>query len=434
MGFDAGGDTHVVPAPRRPLTQRARILYITHTSPVPAKIGPARRHYHVLAQLCRFYDVHLLFLGSSREADAFAREFDARVTGFTCATRAALGGGKVARKLLRTLTARCDFLPVLEPDFRSCCASVTRAQSFSGIVLSSVLLGGLPLPDGIPLVGDTHNVEFDVLRRTAAAADHFLLRHYAARQWRATRREEQRCARTVNLLLATSDRDRALFESELGVRDVAVVPNGIDLLEFSPAPMPPVANTIVFSGLMSYYPNQQGVRWFLQAVFPSIRRMVPNAKLVVAGAAPPRWLCSLADDHVEVTGWVTDIRPYLRRAAVAIAPLRIGGGTRVKILEAQAIGRPVVSTSLGAEGLGLEDADSVLIADAAATFAARVVDVLTDPGLAARLARNGRQHVVRHFNWDLIGERLSGLLHERIGLVPRAPNGGALETETVNGV
>jgi polysaccharide biosynthesis protein PslH len=415
MGTDAGGDTHLVPAPRRPITPRARILYITHTSPVPAKIGPARRHYHVLAQLCRFYDVHLLFLGSSHEADAFAREFDERVTGFTYATRAARGGRKVARKLLRTLTARCDFLPVLEPDFRSCCASVTRTQTFSGILLSTVLLGGLPLPDGIPLIGDTHNVEFDVLRR-------------------ATRREEQRCARSVDLLLATSDRDRALFEAELGVSDVAVVPNGIDLLEFSPAPAPAIANTIVFSGLMSYYPNQQAVRWFLQAVFPSVRRMVPTAKLIVAGAAPPRWLCNLADDHVEVTGWVTDIRPYLRRAAVVIAPLRIGGGTRVKILEAQAIGRPVVSTSLGAEGLGLHDADSVLIADDAVTFAARVVDVLTDPGLAAALARNGRQHVVRHFDWDLIGERLSGLLHERIGLVPRAPGGGALGLQTVSGV
>ena len=124
---------------------------------------------------------------------------------------------------------------------------------------------------------------------------------------------------------------------------------------------------------MSYYPNEQAIRWFLDSIFPRIRRHIPDARLVVAGMSPPRWLTARAG-HVEVTGWVEDIRPFLKRASVVIAPLLIGGGTRVKILEAQAMRRPVVSTTLGAEGLGLRDGESILLADDADAFAARVID------------------------------------------------------------
>jgi glycosyltransferase involved in cell wall biosynthesis len=176
---------------------------------------------------------------------------------------------------------------------------------------------------------------------------------------------------------------------------------------------------VLFSGLMSYYPNQQGIRWFITDVFPLVLRCVPRARLVVAGAAPPRWLQLLARDHVEVTGYVPDIRPYIERASVVIAPLMIGGGTRVKILEAQAMARPVVSTSLGAEGLNLEAGTSALIADDSAAFAAQVVRLLTDEEYASHVALNGRAHVSRHFDWNRIGENASRLLTSRLGLTAR---------------
>jgi glycosyltransferase involved in cell wall biosynthesis len=389
---------------------RSRVLYVTHASPVPAKIGPARRHFHILSQLARFFDVHLLSLGSPVESAACAREFEHRVNAFTYASRQGPAAAKVLRKLARTLSGQCDFLPVREPGLRRDCLEVTARHQFSGIVLSSVLLRGLPLPDGIPIVADTHNVEFDVVRRTAGSADRFLMRCYAATQWRATRRAEERYAKAVDLLLATSSRDRAMFEAEFGVRNVAVIPNGIDLGEFTPAAADPEPGTIVFTGLMSYFPNQQAVRWFLDAVFPSISRAVPGARLIVVGAAPPAWLTRRANERVEISGRVADVRPYLARATVVIAPLLIAGGTRVKILEAQALGRPVVSTTIGAEGLELRHGQSVLLADDAASFAARVIDVLTNQRLAAQIARGGREHVVQHFNWDNIGDTLGTLL------------------------
>jgi glycosyltransferase involved in cell wall biosynthesis len=319
----------------------------------------------------------------------------------------------------QTLLGRCDFLPALETELRQACARVTAADRFDAIVLSSVLLGSLPLPDDVPVVADTHNVEFDVLRRTAAYADRVLLRQYARRQWPATRREERRCGERVDLLLATSGRDRDVFERELGLRRVAVVPNGIDLTEFVPPDHAPEPDTILFSGLMSYFPNQQAIRWFLQEVFPAVLRGRPGVRLVVAGAAPPRWLSALAGPRVEVTGLVPDIRPHVARAAVVVAPLMIGGGTRVKILEALAMARPVVSTAVGAEGLGLEHGTSVLFAEEPSAFADAILAVLGDAALARQLGTRGRQHVAEHFDWDRIGDHARRVLASGVGLASR---------------
>jgi len=397
--------------------QRAsRVLYVAYASPVPSRLGPARRHYHVLDQLARFYEVHFLCVGDGREAEAFARHFGERLYGFTFVPRSASLRWRHARKLARTLLGRCDFLPALEPALQQACARVAGAHAFDAIVLSSVLLRSLRLPEHVPIVADTHNVEFDVLRRTAAHADRALVRHYARRQWPATRREERRCGEAVDLMLATSVHDRDVFEHELGLRRVAVVPNGGDLTEFAPSARAPMPDTILFSGLMSYFPNQQAVRWFLRDVFPRVLRRRAGARLVVAGANPPRWLTALASHNLEVTGLVPDIRPFVARAAVVVAPLLIGGGTRVKILEALAMARPMVSTSLGAEGLDLTHGASALLADDAAGFADAILAVLDDPRLAGRLGSCGRLHVVDHFDWHRIGDKARTLLASSVGL------------------
>jgi glycosyltransferase involved in cell wall biosynthesis len=400
---------------RRP----SRILYISHTSPVPAKLGPSRRHYHILDQLSRFYEVHLLSSGKRSEAEMFSATFADRVAGFDFAIGQERVATKFMRKVWRTLTSRCDFLPVLDPNLRRLCVRITSSGSFDAIILSSILLRGLPLPESVPVVGDTHNVDFEVLTRTSILAESFVRRQYAGWQRGATYREELRCGQKVNLLLASSERDRQIFEQELGIQKGEVIPNGVDITEFSPSKTLGQLGTVLFTGLMSYYPNQQAIRWFLNAVFPLVLKKVPEARLIVAGANPPPWLISRSSSVLEVTGLVPDMRPYFERSRVVIAPLMIGGGTRVKILEAQAMARPVVSTSLGAEGLNERHGHSILLADDAESFARQVVRLLTDFDLATKIAANGLIHVASEYNWNRIGERLEGVLRQRIGLVPR---------------
>jgi glycosyltransferase involved in cell wall biosynthesis len=272
----------------------------------------------MLQQLARWYDVYFLSLGSATDAEAFERAFGACVTDYAFVPRH-VGTGKTRLwKIYRTVTGRCDFLPAHDRGLRRLCRQEVFTHRFDAILLSSVLLRALPLPEDVPTIGDTHNAEFDVLRRTAMFADRFSMRQYARLQWRLMRREERRCGRKVDLVLATSARDRQLFEDELGLSDVALVPNGTDLDEFSPGAAPPVRDTILFSGLMSYYPNQQAIRWFVNTVLPLIRRRLPAARLVVAGASPPHWLKTCAGTHVEITGQVPDIRPYLERATVVV--------------------------------------------------------------------------------------------------------------------
>ena len=396
----------------------SRVLYITHASPIPAKLGPSRRHYHILDQLSRFYEVHLLSLGTPLQQELFASTIGTKITRFDFAHVLQAGIKKFVCKAWRTANMQCDFVPVNEPNLRRLCRDLTSSVPFDAIVLSTLLLRELPLPDHTPIVADTHNVEFDVLKRTYDCAGSLLRKQYARRQASATFLAEYKCARKVDLLLATSHRDGRIFEEELSAKVVEVVPNGVDIQEFAPEEQLGEPETILFTGLMSYYPNQHAIRWFMDSVFPLVLREVPRVKLVVAGAGPPSWLLAKRGRSVEVAGLVPDMRPYFTRARVVIAPLMIAGGTRVKILEAQAMSRPVVSTSVGAEGLNTVDGESILIADDATTFARQIVRLLVDVDLAKRIARNARTHVVSEYDWNRIGEHLESVLRKHIGLVP----------------
>lgn len=403
----------------------SRVLYISYTSPVPAKIGPSRRHFHVLTQLLRFYDVQVLSLGTKTQSAMFGREFGDKVIRFDYAKTHGSFAAKLFFKSWLNLTLRCDWLPSRNRSLRKLCRSVIEEGRFDAIILSGCLLNRLPLPCGIPIIADTHNVEFEVLARAAAFADTFVRRLYARFQRPWTLREEKRCALKADLVLATSEGDKDKFERTLNIPNVAVVPNGVDVAEFYPHEGSTEPGEILFTGLMSYYPNRQAIRWFLDSVYPKIRQALPSARLTVAGANPPRWLLARRSLEVRVTGVVPDMRPYFQRARVVIVPLMIGGGTRVKILEAQAMARPVVSTSLGAEGLNVTSS-SIVLADDADAFASNVVRLLTDATFALHVAMEGRRLVVREYAWDHIGDRLETILAERIGLIAkeraRTPN------------
>jgi glycosyltransferase involved in cell wall biosynthesis len=162
---------------------------------------------------------------------------------------------------------------------------------------------------------------------------------------------------------------------------------------------------------MSYYPNARGITWFLDDIFPRILAAEPEAHIIVAGAHPSRWLKKRVSDHVTVTGYVDDIRPYFARAQVFVVPLRIGSGTRVKILEAMAMRRPVVTTSIGCEGLDVVHGDSLLVADTEQEFADAVVRLLRDKRFRDSLASRGAALVRDRYDWDQIGAALDDAIH-----------------------
>jgi glycosyltransferase involved in cell wall biosynthesis len=210
----------------------------------------------------------------------------------------------------------------------------------------------------------------------------------------------------VDRLLTVSERDRDLFRVLARQAHIAVVPNGVDLEGFAPSTSMRTKHSLLFLGMMNYHPNDDGVQFFLKEIFPAIRASIPDVHLTIVGGEPSAAVRAAASPQITVTGLVPDVRPYLASAEVLIVPLRAGGGTRLKLLEAMAAGIPAVSTSIGCEGLGAVHDQHLLIADGAEAFARTVIRLLGDAGKRQRLAERARQFVMTRYGWTQIGEVL----------------------------
>jgi glycosyltransferase involved in cell wall biosynthesis len=188
---------------------------------------------------------------------------------------------------------------------------------------------------------------------------------------------------------------------------VDVVPNGVDLERFVPVGGRPKAAAVLFTGSLDYPPNAEGILWFATEVLPRLRARQPEVRLTIVGRNPPRRVRALAaDPTVEVTGRVDDLKPYHEAAAVAVAPLRSGSGTKLKVLEALAVGRPLVATAVAAEGIAVVDGVHLLVRDDPDEFARAVAELLEDPARGAALAAAGRRLVVERYDWDALADRM----------------------------
>ena len=194
-----------------------------------------------------------------------------------------------------------------------------------------------------------------------------------------------------------------------GVRTV-VIPNAADVDYYQPRPMdpPPDGRTVVYFGLLSTVPNIDAVLYFVQEIWPRIANAHPEARCKIIGGWPPQSLLSLAGPRVELTGFVPDLRPHLAAAAAVVVPLRLGGGTRLKIVEAMAMGKAIVSTTLGAEGIEAVPGRDILIEDQPVAFADAVNRLLAEPSVAARIGQSARRVAVERYAWSAAAEALGG--------------------------
>jgi len=268
------------------------------------------------------------------------------------------------------------------------------------------------------VVFDDHNCEYLLQQRVFLTDLRIPTRWpgaaYSFVQWRRLRRYESQVCRRADRVLAVSDADAAALRKLVPGLYVTVIPNGINTRAYRPetpnAKSQIPKNALVFTGTMDFRPNVDAVLWFAREVLPRVRAEVPEAHFVVVGQRPHRRLDGLrGDPAVRLTGWVEDTRPYIARAAVYVAPLRMGGGTRLKLLEAMAMGKPMVATRLGAEGYPVTDGDELLLADTPADFAAAVVALLRAPERRAELGRAARAFVERRYDWRAIVPRVEAV-------------------------
>jgi glycosyltransferase involved in cell wall biosynthesis len=258
----------------------------------------------------------------------------------------------------------------------------------------------LPRNIGVPSVLFTHNVEAEIFARHLEVAKNPLVRVLWRNQLTKMRHFERDVLRRFDTVIAVSERDQARFYSEYGV-DAVSIPTGVDLDQFKfSAPEQSSQPNIVFTASMDSFANIDGVRWFMDEVWPAIAKMRPDACMKVVGRAPDTRLVRDARARKLpwiFTGFVDDVRSYLYDAAVYVIPLRVGGGTRIKAYEAMASGRPVVSTRIGVEGLPLVPGCHYLQGDTAQSFAAAVLQLLSNGDLRAKLAASARQLVEARF-------------------------------------
>ncbi|HXV75024.1 MAG TPA: glycosyltransferase family 4 protein [Candidatus Polarisedimenticolaceae bacterium] len=255
-------------------------------------------------------------------------------------------------------------------------------------------------PDAIdvPTVLFTHNVESWIFRRHAEVASNPVVRWAWRRQWRKMERFEQAALARFDTVVAVSDGDARFFRERYGANNVRLIPTGVDLGYFGYEP-PGDGDGVVFIGAMDWLANQDGVGWLLDEVWPRIAASRPTADMRVVGRQPPASLVRRADgQRWSFTGFVDDVRTHVRGRSVCVIPLRVGGGTRIKAFEAMAMGCPVVSTSIGVEGLPLEDGVHYLRADTADEFSGAVLRLLVDSQLRTRISAAARRHVEEHFS------------------------------------
>jgi glycosyltransferase involved in cell wall biosynthesis len=257
-----------------------------------------------------------------------------------------------------------------------------------------------------------HNVEAEIWRRHAQHAGSRARRIYFGSQARRMERYERETCRAVKQVISVSSADSETMRTRFGVTRVDDVPTGVDIDYFRRPADAPASSDLVFVGAMDWLPNVDGARWFMEAVWPQIRVVRPQTTITFAGRNPVPEIRALADSAglVRVTGTVPDVRPYLWGAAVSIVPLRIGGGTRLKIYEAMAAGVAVVSTPVGAEGLAVTPGSDICLAEDPDAFARSVLQLLNAGEDAKRISAAARNLVEQKFSWESVAERFTEIL------------------------
>lgn len=392
---------------------RPRLLYLGHNLPYPPHEGALIRSYHTVRLLARSFDVTGLYfyrrgaLPTEEEREVALAEMGRFGTAEGFRIPQEWSRSRFVRDHLLSLIRRRPYTHCVHSsrEFEAALGGLLCREDFDIVHVDSLdLVAHLPSLEGLPLVLAHHNVESSLLRRRARA-EAGPKRSYMRLQANLLEAAERMWASRVDLNVVVSREDAAMLQRLAPGAETLVIPNGVDTKSFVPSKTEPRGG-LVFVGGYSWFPNRDGMEFFTEEILPLIRRAEPDVPVRWIGKAPDRAIESFAERGVEMTGYVDDIRPELAEARCVVVPLRVGGGTRLKILDAWALGKAVVSTPRGCEGLATRDGENILIGDDPADFADATVRVLHEPTLRHSLEKEGRKTAEHDYDWELLGDRM----------------------------
>ena len=396
---------------------KLRILWVKAGKLLPVDTGGKIRSYNILRQLARHHQVTLLsYYGGQRDL-AYEDEIQRELPGAETIYTAALDGGATAQSLdyVRRVFEAAPFAvsKFTHPDVKRVIATWLTSNKFD-VAVCDFLSASLNFPENLatPTVLFQHNVETALWRRMASTESNPAKRMAYTIEARKMARYERAALRKFHHVVAVSDHDREQMRSMNPSCPISVVPTGVDTQKYAVAP-PAQAEPprIIFLGSMDWEPNVDAVIYFCQEIFPRVRAEFPSALFQIVGRNPHSRVKQLASDSVEVTGTVPSVAEYLRDATLVVVPLRIGGGTRLKIFEAMAMGKAVISTSIGAEGLDVKNGRDLILSDEAATFSEATILLLKDAALRRRYEQAAAQ-LAAQYDWSKIVQRFVEVLEE----------------------
>lgn len=405
----------------------ARLLVVTSRLPYPPREGHQLRAWHLLKALAARHQVTVLsFLRGDDDLAAASPMRDVLYVLETLPIPSERSRVALAGALARGVLTQAPFLAAkyASPALRQRLASLAQDADLVHFDMLPLMAHVDCVPAGTPVVFNAHNVEHLLLEKRAQIETRPWARAFLRSQVSRLRAFERRACQRADAVWACSDTDADALRELAPGAEVVVVPNGVDLEANRPAAAPAPDNAqLVFVGQMGWFPNRDGVDWFLREVFPRILAVRPQAQFVLVGTADGFEVPVDVAARVRLAGFVPDLRPLVHAAAVYVVPLRAGSGTRLKVLEAMALGKAIVTTTIGSEGIALRHDHSALYADDAESFAAATLALLNAPDRAARLGIAARACADAHYSWDSIGRNLCNCYDELLAVSAPARSG-----------
>jgi glycosyltransferase involved in cell wall biosynthesis len=404
---------------------RLKILFLSHFVPYPPKGGCFQRNYNLLTRIAAVHDVHLIAMRHRSSTHPDAETSNARaellrhceavdIIDITANTRPARMAVSALGNLPRLMPLSAS---IYESNLmRQRLRELRQTQRFDLAHFDTIGLAQyLDDVGNLPRVMTHHGAESHMIRRRIQRERSPAKRAYFVYEWLALQRYERRHCPRFDANIVMSEDDGSILKRIAPEATFTPIENGVDLDFFTP--VPPTANrALIFAGRLDQYSNRDGILNFMHTVWPLLRRQHEDAVIHIVGNNPPDALRRMADDdaRVKVHGFVSDVRPFFRDSAAMICPLRDGGGTRIKILDGLALGMPIISTSVGIEGIAVVPERDLLVADSTDEFLHQITRVFTDAALRDRLASNARQLAEERYSWDSLADDLGRLYGELV--------------------
>ncbi len=394
-----------------------KILFLSHFIPYPPPGGSSQRNYNLIRELSRNNTVDLLTF-TQRLFHPTEDKLGTAISAMKQLCR------EVKAIKIPTDYSRFKWLLLLffnlfsitpysvwrfySREMNNALINMISANNYDIVHIDTIALARhIKYLHGIPTVLNHHNIESTLMLRRAKSEKNLLIKLYLLMQGKKLRLFEKRIAKKFSVNITVSDQDKSDLQNYCRSALISVVTNGTDINYFTPASSMQ-KYSLIYVGGMTWYPNRDAMTYFCREIYPLIRKQMPETEMNIIGNSPPKevLLAASKDPSIKPLGYVEDIRAFLAQAAVYVVPIRVGGGTRLKILDAMAAGKAIVSTTVGCEGIAVTPGENILIADNPQNFSDQVVMLLKNKEMRDKLSANAREFVAEHYSWEIIGRQL----------------------------